>query len=64
MKRIATKAPVALRLAERLIDEGGKIDLEAGLQMELDHLIEIFSTKDAYEGLSSLGKRKPAFKGN
>jgi len=29
----------------------------------LDHLSEIFSTEDAYEGLSSLGRRRPEFKG-
>jgi hypothetical protein len=31
--------------------------------MELDHLTSIFSTRDAYEGLSSLGKRPPVFEG-
>ena len=31
--------------------------------LELDHLLEIFLTRDAYEGLSSLGKRPPAFEG-
>ena len=34
-----------------------------GLQLELSHLREIFATKDAYEGLSSLGKRPPVFHG-
>ena len=28
-----------------------------------EHLVEIFSTRDAYEGLSSLGKRAPVFEG-
>ncbi len=31
--------------------------------MELDRLEEIFGTKDAYEGLSSLGTRRPEFQG-
>jgi enoyl-CoA hydratase/3-hydroxyacyl-CoA dehydrogenase len=62
-QRVAVKAPVALRLAERLIDEGGNQPLAAGLRLELAHLREIFSTADALEGLSSLGQRKPAFQG-
>ena len=55
---------LALALAEKLIDGGSSVSLEQGLQMELDHLVEIFSTADAYEGLSSLGRRRPAFKGS
>ncbi len=62
-KSVGHKAPVALRLAEKLIDRGSKQSLSKGLQMELDHLKEIFSTADAYEGLSSLGRRRPVFKG-
>jgi hypothetical protein len=31
--------------------------------MEMSHLEEIFSTKDAFEGLSSLGKKAPVFQG-
>ncbi len=62
-QRVATKAPLALRLAERLIDDGMQGDLAAGLRMEIQHLAEIFRSADAYEGLSSLGKRKPSFAG-
>jgi hypothetical protein len=32
--------------------------------MELDHLVEIFSTEDAYEGLTSLEHGRPEYKGN
>lgn len=63
MQRVRTKAPRALRLAEKLIEEGASGPIEQGLKMELDHLQEIFATEDAYEGLSALGKRKPVFKG-
>jgi enoyl-CoA hydratase/3-hydroxyacyl-CoA dehydrogenase len=63
VKRISSKAPVALRLAQELIEKGGAGKLEAGLAMELDHLLEIFRTRDAYEGLSTVGKRAPAFEG-
>jgi enoyl-CoA hydratase/3-hydroxyacyl-CoA dehydrogenase len=64
LRQVESKAPIALRIAERLIDEGLERPLHEGLHMELEHLVEIFSTDDAYEGLSSLGTRKPAFKGH
>ena len=62
-KRLGYKAPIALRLASELIDGGEGRPIEQGIAMELSHLEEIFSTADAYEGLSSLGKRRPVFKG-
>jgi enoyl-CoA hydratase/3-hydroxyacyl-CoA dehydrogenase len=63
MERVRTKAPIALQIAESLITEGADRPLEEGLQMELEHVVEIFKTRDAREGLSSLGKRKPVFEG-
>ncbi len=62
-KRVGFKAPIALRIASDLIDRGAGKPIEQGLAMELSHLEEVFSTADAYEGLSSLGKRRPVFKG-
>ena len=62
-KRLATKAPIALRMAADLIDRGVDLPLQQALDLELAHLVEIFSTKDAYEGLSSLGKKRPVFAG-
>ena len=59
--RVSSKAPIALRLAAELIDRGATLPLDEGLRLELAHVREIFSTKDAYEGLSSLGKRPPVF---
>ncbi len=63
MKRVSFKAPIALRLAGKLIETGAGVPLEEGLAMELSHLEEIFSTKDAYQGLSTLGKQAPVFEG-
>ena len=63
MKRVAGKAPLALRFAEQLINEGVNKPLDEGLRLELGRLREIFATEDAYEGLSTLGKKKPSFKG-
>jgi len=39
------------------------MSLSDGLKLELSHLKEIFATEDAYEGLSSVGKRFPKFSG-
>jgi enoyl-CoA hydratase/3-hydroxyacyl-CoA dehydrogenase len=62
-KRVGFKAPIALRIASELIDKGDGLAIEQGIALELSHLEEIFSTNDAYEGLSSLGKRRPVFTG-
>ena len=62
-KQVGFKAPLALGMSEKLIDEGGKVSLADGLKLELDHLTEIFKTEDAYEGLSTLGRKRPVFKG-
>jgi len=39
------------------------MSIEEGIEAELARLQEIFSTADAFEGLSSVGKKAPAFKG-
>ena len=59
--KVRHKAPIATRIADRLIREGAQRELAEGLAMELSHLDEIFRTKDAYEGLSSLGRKRPEF---
>ena len=50
-KKISAKAPVAVKLADKLIEEG------KGLESELSHLAEIFSTQDALLGLTSIGRK-------
>jgi enoyl-CoA hydratase/3-hydroxyacyl-CoA dehydrogenase len=63
-KTISYKAPLAIQLANKIIDEGSQVDLSEGLEIELSHLGEIFSTEDALEGLNSVIMRKrPEFKG-
>lgn len=49
--KIMAKAPVAVKIADKLIDDA------KGCASELDHLAEIFSTEDALLGLSSIGKK-------
>lgn len=51
VRSLSTKAPVALRTADSLITEG------KGPQSELEHLRSIFSTKDAFEGLTHIGEK-------
>ena len=63
-KKISFKAPIALKLSNEIITKGVELPLEEGLKLELSHLTEIFATKDAYEGLTSvLQKRRPTFTG-
>lgn len=63
-KTISYKAPLAIKLANKIIDEGSRLNLNEGLEVELSHLSEIFSTEDALEGLNSVIKRqRPAFQG-
>ena len=62
--RVRHKAPVACRLADRMIREGAAKGIDAGLAMELAHLKDIFATADAYEGLTALlDGRRPKFQG-
>jgi enoyl-CoA hydratase/3-hydroxyacyl-CoA dehydrogenase len=64
LRSLRAKAPMALRIADRLIREGAETSLVQGLKMELASLEEIFGTEDAYEGLKALmEKRRPEYKG-
>jgi len=62
-KIIASKAPLAVELANRIMDEGYNLPLAEATGLELKHLREIFSTADALAGLKSVGKSKPVFQG-
>jgi enoyl-CoA hydratase/3-hydroxyacyl-CoA dehydrogenase len=63
VEQLGTKSPMALRVAERLIDEGIERPLHEGLHMELEYVREVFGSHDAYEGLSAVGARVPEFEG-
>lgn len=60
---IAGKAPLALKFANRIIDDGYSMPLSEGVKQELVNLNEIFSTADALTGLTSVGKGRPKFEG-
>jgi enoyl-CoA hydratase len=61
---IATKAPVATRLAKELVDHAYETTLSAGVAAERKALYLAFASEDAHEGLSAfVEKRDPDFKG-
>ena len=62
-KIIGYKAPLALKIANEIIDEQVGKSIDAAVEIELARLNDIFSTADALEGLSTVGRKKPEYKG-
>lgn len=62
-RTVAMKAPLAIKTANEIIDRQVGQPFSEAAEIELGRLAEIFSTGDALEGLSSLGKRKPEYRG-
>jgi enoyl-CoA hydratase/3-hydroxyacyl-CoA dehydrogenase len=62
-KVIGYKAPLALKMANEIIDQQAGKPIAEAVEIELGRLHESFRTADALEGLSSLGRRKPQYKG-
>jgi enoyl-CoA hydratase/3-hydroxyacyl-CoA dehydrogenase len=56
-KFIGYKAPVAIRIANEIIDQQSEMSIKDAIELELDRLNEIFSTEDALLGLSNIGRR-------
>ncbi|DAC58445.1 MAG TPA: 3-hydroxyacyl-CoA dehydrogenase/enoyl-CoA hydratase family protein [Candidatus Poseidoniales archaeon] len=54
LKNLKYTAPIALSMASELIDITATTTLAQGLDIELSKLTDIFSTRDALEGLSAL----------
>lgn len=63
IKKAAFKAPLAMQAADELIKLAATTTLAEGLAAETKGLKAIFSSKDAYEGLSTLGVRRPNYRG-
>jgi enoyl-CoA hydratase/3-hydroxyacyl-CoA dehydrogenase len=63
-KLIGFKAPLALKLANRIIEQQAGKSMADAVEIELAHLNEIFSSADALEGLSNVGRKRPEFKGS
>jgi enoyl-CoA hydratase/3-hydroxyacyl-CoA dehydrogenase len=63
VKALGYKAPLALRIADEIVDRQVGLPMREAIEVELGRLKDIFATADALEGLSSVGKRRPEFKG-
>jgi enoyl-CoA hydratase/3-hydroxyacyl-CoA dehydrogenase len=62
-KLIGYKAPIALKQANEIIDQQVGKSMTEAVEIELGRLTDIFSTADALEGLSTVGRKKPEYKG-
>ena len=63
-QEIASKAPIATRLAKEAVDRAYEGPLQLGLEYERRLLYLAFASDDAKEGLTAfMDKRKPDFKG-
>jgi enoyl-CoA hydratase/3-hydroxyacyl-CoA dehydrogenase len=63
LKTLGYKAPIALKIANEIVDRQVGQPMREAVETELARLQDIFSTQDALEGLSSVGRRRPEFKG-
>jgi len=62
--RIASLAPVALRLAKAALNLSARVPLDSGLAFEILSQAVLFDTRDRKEGIGAfLEKRKPRFQG-
>lgn len=63
-KKLAGRGAVALRMAKSAVNEGLRMDLEAGIRYEHQCFSLLFATEDQKEGMRAfIEKRKPQFKG-
>jgi enoyl-CoA hydratase len=61
---LASKAPVAMRVAKVLINKGADIGLDSALALEREGFAVVASSEDVKEGVSAFTeKRKPTFRG-
>lgn len=61
---IATKPPLAVRMAKEAVLKSFEVGLEQGLHMERRAFCQLFATADKQEGVSAfLEKRKPSYTG-
>ena len=57
-------APISMALTKRLVNKGGEVPMDIGLEMESFAAGVVFGTEDLKEGISSFfQKKKPEYKG-
>jgi enoyl-CoA hydratase len=63
-EKILKKAPLAIAMAKKAVNEGADLPLEAANSLEIMDFTILMSTEDQKEGMKAfLEKRKPVFKG-
>lgn len=62
-KILGYKSPKALKMANEVLEQQINLSIEQAKEFELGQLDRLFRTKDALEGLSSAGHRRPVFTG-
>lgn len=63
-KKLAEKAPIALKTAKETVDRGTAISTEKGIELECNNWASLFNTEDQKEGMRAfLKKQKPNYKG-
>jgi enoyl-CoA hydratase len=63
-RKIASRGPLAVAAAKRVIEAGAEVDRATGCALELEAFALIFTTDDAREGMAAfLAKRPASFKG-
>ncbi|MDW7739309.1 MAG: 3-hydroxyacyl-CoA dehydrogenase NAD-binding domain-containing protein [Bacillota bacterium] len=60
---VSTKAPIALQMANELMDAQSGVSTEEAIELELARLYDIFATDDALAGLQSPPGRPPKYSG-
>lgn len=64
VNELASKAPISMGLAKKLLNDSSDNDLDIQLQNELDGLVMCTTTEDWQEGVDAFAeKREPKFKG-
>ena len=59
---LKSKAPIAIKVSVELMEAQEKVSIDEAIKLELDRLVEIFSTEDALAGLTTPPGNKVDFK--
>ena len=59
-RAIASKGPVAVRLAKQAVQRGANLDLFAACALETDLFVQAFATQDHKEGMTAFLEKRPA----